>query len=48
MVMKLMMIDFHPPRTNETLEVILKNQNIKRYGCGMLYTIGGQLDAKEM
>ena len=41
MAMKLMMIDFHIPRTNPALQKILTNQYIKRDGNGVVYTIGG-------
>ena len=41
-------IDFHPPITNQVLEVILTNQYINMYGYGIVYTIGDKMDTREM
>ena len=46
--MKLMIIDFQPPRTNPAVQEILTDQCIKRYGNGVAYTIGGQQAVNNM
>ena len=41
MDMKSMMIDFHNPRTNQSLSAKLTGHYIKREGNVVAYTIGG-------
>ena len=48
MVMKLMMIDFQPTRTNPSLQSIIIYQYKKRNVNGVAYTIGGQQASEEM
>ena len=48
MAMKLMMIDFHIPRTNQELQAKITNWYINRDGNGMANTIGGHQDVNKM
>ena len=46
--MKLEMIEFHTPKTNQALEMIISDKYINMYGRVMLYTRGGNLTVNEM
>ena len=43
-----MMIDFHLPRTKPSLQEILTDQYINRYGNGVAHTIGGKPTVDKM